>query len=123
MVQRVIFQITEFMFQVGLWTYEDHEQLLLLMLEKAESLATQEKSIIKLDSSITLESQIYYFKVYFDEIKELILTILIHVITLVNDCAIKEELSFTRSGKFAQNSKNKGESLANISFKNKELNH
>lgn len=90
---------------------------------KAESLATQEKSIIKLDSSITLESQIYYFKVYFDEIKELILTILIHVITLVNDCAIKEELSFTRSGKFAQNSKNKGESLANISFKNKELNH
>ena len=24
-LQRVIFQITEFMFQVGLWTYENHE--------------------------------------------------------------------------------------------------
>jgi hypothetical protein len=92
-------------------------------MEKAESIATQEKSVIKLDNQITLESQVHYFKVYFDEIKELILLILIQVITIVNDSSIKQALSFTRTEKTIPKSKNNSELLANVCYKSRELNH
>ena len=91
-------------------------------MEKAESIASQEKSIIRLDDDITLESQIHSFKVYFDEIKELMVTILIHIITLVNDCSIKEDLSFTRAKNSASKT-NPKELLANVCYKNREMNH
>jgi len=44
---RITLQITEFMFQVGLFTYEDVDRVLKLILEKSENLLTLEKACIK----------------------------------------------------------------------------
>ena len=58
---RITIQITEFMFQAGLWTYEDVENLAKLLLEKSENLLTLE-SVCKRDANTVLKGYPAFLK-------------------------------------------------------------
>jgi hypothetical protein len=92
---RITIQITEFMFQAGLWTYEDVENLAKLLLEKSENLITLE-SVCMRDSKGVLTSYPSFLKeleTLFSDIKEYLCLIIVHMIILVNDKSLSESLS------------------------------
>lgn len=96
---RIILQICEFMFQVGIWDYEDHEDLVKVILEKSENIVQLEKCCIKDYVRLTsYTSFLGELKCLFIDIKQSIFLILIHIIALVNDQSLKEQLSFTTTG-------------------------
>ena len=84
---RITLQITEFLFQVGMWKYEDHEELIKILMEKSENIVTLEEACIR-----DIPRQNYGFKrelnVLFTDIKEYMSLILIHIIVLANDCSL-----------------------------------
>lgn len=118
---RITLQITEFLFQIGLWTYEDHERLVKVLLEKSENLIRLEQACCN-DSGRLSESFNKEMQQLFIDIKEYMSLIILHIITLVNDKSLEESLSWKRKSKglFVNSA---DELWNNAYFKDKELNH
>lgn len=119
---RITLQITEYLFQIGMWTYEDHETLIKILLEKSENLVTLQSACLN-DMPRLGMTTCDEFDVLFTDIKEYMSLILIHIIILANDTSLKESLSFTTTGNKLFKSKNKKEKLMNSYYKDRELNH
>lgn len=88
------------MFQAGLWTYEDVENLAKLLLEKSENLITLE-SVCMRDSNSVLTAYPAFLReleTLFSDIKEYLCLIIIHMIVLVNDKSLTESLSWLKQG-------------------------
>jgi hypothetical protein len=119
---RITLQITEYLFQVGMWTYEDHEELIKILLEKSENLVTLERACIR---DIPSQSGAFRkeLRILFEDIKEYMSLILIHIIILANDTSLKEQLSFTTTGNKLFKAKKGNEWLMNAYYKDREMNH
>ena len=97
---RIALQLTEYLFQLGLWTYEDHQRLVKTLLEKSENLIKLEDSCIK-DAQANRVRGAFLKELdqLFGDIKEYMSLIIIHTIMLVNDKSLSESLSWTRTNK------------------------
>lgn len=83
---RITLQITEFMFQVGLFTYEDVDRVLKLILEKSENLLTLEKACIKDGKANRIYNDFMrQLSVLFSDMRHYISLIILHCIVLNND--------------------------------------
>lgn len=118
---RITLQITEFMFQIGLWTYEDHERLVKVLLEKSENLIRLEQACCK-DAQRLSQSFNSEMRDLFTDTKEYMSSIILHIIVLVNDKSLQESLSWKRQSKglFINSRK---ELWNNAYYKDRELNH
>lgn len=95
---RITLQITEFMFQVGLFTFKDVDRILKLILEKSENLLTLEQACIKDGKANRIyDNFMRKLSVLFSDMRYYISMIILHSIVLNNDKSFKESLSFTRS--------------------------
>lgn len=124
---RIILQICQFMFEVGIWEYDDHEELLKTILGKSENLAALEQNCINDISYLVAQYRGFCksLKCMFLDIKESIFLILIHTIALVNDQSLEEQLSFTTKSETDQvyQTRESGELLSKAYYKNKSLNN
>jgi hypothetical protein len=111
------------MFQAGLWTYEDVENLAKLLLEKSENLIILESVCIR-DSNGVLTNYPGFLKeleTLFSDIKEYLCLIINHMIILVNDKSLTESLSWMKTGEGVFTSQD--EVWPNAYHKDKELNN
>jgi hypothetical protein len=94
---RITLQITEFLFQVGLFTFYDVDHILKLILEKSENLVVLENAcLVDAKAKRIPESFIKDLSLLFSDMKYYISLIIIHCMVLVNDHSMKQSLSFTR---------------------------
>lgn len=118
---RITLQITEYLFQIGLWSYEDHERLVKVLLEKSENLIRLEQACCndagRLSAAFNEEMQHLFI-----DIKEYMSLIILHTIVLVNDKSLEESLSWKRKGEGLFTNSDK-ELWNNAYFKDRELNH
>ena len=98
---RITLQITEFVFQLGLWDYDDHDRLVKILLEKSENLNQLEEVTIGDIRGGRLKNANFVKELnnMFMDIKEYLSLIILHIIMLVNDESLNESLSWKRQSK------------------------
>ena len=94
---RIAIQITEYLYQLGLWSHADNEEIMKILLEKCENLNALEK-VCSSDAKANKISEKFQKTLItlFSEMKFYIQEILIHSIVLSNDEQLKEQLTWTR---------------------------
>ena len=120
---RISIQITEFMFTLGLWQYDDHERLAQVLLEKSENIQILEKACLH-DYDGTLSDNpatIRQMKALFIDINYFMAVTMIHLIFLINDESLKESLSWLKTNKKEFSPQNKNEKWVNSVYKGREL--
>lgn len=88
---RIALQISELMFQVGLWELEDLDRLCSVLLEKTENLVTLEEACIKDSNKLSQNFNLELCQLVHD-IKGYLSLNLLHIVYLMNDAAFERGL-------------------------------
>jgi hypothetical protein len=92
---RITMQITEYLFEIGLWEYEDVEKLVKILLEKSENLITLEK-VCENDAGKLSASFNGEMAELFRDLRESLSRVILHCMFLVSDKSFQESLSWKR---------------------------
>ena len=122
---RITLQITEFLYKVGLWSYEDNQELIAKLLEKSENLITLEKAVEKdlKKPGVIIDVFKAELKLLFRDMKKSMSLILIHSILMINDESLKESLAWSKTGQGLFKRSKGGRLWDHVYFKDKEINH